>query len=160
MFADPLAAGPGAQANARSLHGAHIYPHEGRTSQRSPAMAMGGAPRPRMGELKREARRQGLWNLFYTHGPEGAAVQTTNTPISAEILGRRWPRRGLQLPTPPELSAIWRSARFATAGAEGALVDAAARRRIRSCFAMTEPALASSDATEHRDLDPPRRRQL
>ena len=99
-------------------------------------------------ELKPKARAAGLWNLFLPDSELGAGLTNQEYAPLAEIMGRvPWAQRGVQL----------LGARHRQHGGAGALRHARAARsswlepllagEIRSAFAMTEPAVASSDAT-------------
>src|SRR3981081_4178277 len=102
---------------------------------------------PVMTELKRKAKAAGLWNLFVPkkHDPQGLSVLEYaplceimgRSPIGAEPFNCSAPHTGnmetLTLHASDEHKRRWLTP----------LLDG----EIRSCFAMTEPAVASSDAT-------------
>ena len=124
----------------------HIYPNEARYFRES--MELGPwAVWPVVEELKPLAREAGLWNLFLPDSELGAGLDQPRVRAAVRGDGPVAPRaRGVQL-----LGARHREHGGARplrhARAAGALVAAAAGGQIRSAFAMTEPAVASSDAT-------------
>src|SRR5918998_1408039 len=104
----------------------HVYPAEAVYERQ---IEEGGDPHalpPVVEELKAEARRRGLWNLFLPDERWGAGLSNLDYAPLAEITGRS-PHMA------PEQQERWLVPLL-----EG---------EIRSCFAMTEPEVASSDAT-------------
>ena len=99
---------------------------------------------PIMEELKKIARERGLWNLFMTHGTWGAGLTNTEYAPLTETAGRSiiGPATiNCSAPTPQHRVL----ALFGTPEQQTdlrPLLDGT----IRSCFAMTEPTVASSDA--------------
>lgn len=126
----------------------HVYPAEAVYEEQ---MAESGDPHfqpPIVEELKTEARKRGLWNLFHPHPEWGPGLTNLEYAPLAEIMGRSAhlapeatncaaPDTGnmevLTLFGTPEHKEQWLRP----------LLDG----EIRSAFAMTEPAVASSDAT-------------
>ncbi|MBO0808651.1 MAG: acyl-CoA dehydrogenase family protein, partial [Actinobacteria bacterium] len=69
----------------------HVYPAEPVFAEQAGAAAAAGNPwsrPPVVDELKAEARRRGLWNLFLAHHPEGAGLTNLQYAPLAEITGR------------------------------------------------------------------------
>src|SRR3954447_14893170 len=138
MFAD---LSPPAQALKHKLEAfmaKHIYPHEAELLSEASDGDGRWAPRPRMGELKREARRQGLWNLFYTHGPEGAGLSNYEYAHLCEILGRSLAAPEAFNCNAPDVGNMEILARFATPEQRARCMAPLLDGEIRSCFAMTE----------------------
>ncbi len=100
-----------------------------------------------MEELKSKARGRELWNLFLPESPFGAGLSNLEYASLCEIMGRSpfapevFNLRGAGYRQHGGAGALWHSR------ATRALVETVARWKIRSAFGMTEPAVASSDAT-------------
>ena len=118
---------------------------EGRRWERPPVMA----------ELKAEARRRGLWNLFLPAGPNaehlpGAGAGLTNLQYAplAEITGRSPALAPEALNcAAPDTGNMELLAEFGTAAQRDRWLRPLLDGEIRSAFCMTEPDVASSDAT-------------
>ena len=139
------------QQKVRTFLDEHVYPAEHEYEQQAAANRAAGhtfhTP-PVIQTLKAEARRQGLWNLFLPDDRFGAGLSVLDYAPVAELSGRS----GAMAPeamncSAPDTGNMELLAMFGTDGQHeqwlGPLLDA----QIRSCFSMTEPAVASSDAT-------------
>ena len=124
-----------------------IYPHEAELLSEQRDGEARWKPRRRMEELKREAKRQGLWNLFYTHGPEGAGLTNYEYGHLCEILGRSLAAPEAFNCSAPDVGNMEILSLFGTPEQKARWLKPLLDGEIRSCFAMTEPAVASSDAT-------------
>jgi acyl-CoA dehydrogenase len=124
-----------------------VYPHEGELLSESSDAPGRWKPRARMEDLKREAKRQGLWNLFYTHGPEGAGLSNFEYGHLCEILGRSLAAPEAFNCNAPDVGNMEILSLFGTPEQKERWLKPLLEGEIRSCFAMTEPAVASSDAT-------------
>src|SRR6266851_1170536 len=110
---------------------------------------------PVMAELKAEARRRGLWNLFLAKGPHtdnlpAAAGGLTNLQYAplAEITGRSPALAPEALNcAAPDTGNMELLAEFGTAAQRDRWLKPLLEGEIRSAFCMTEPGVASSDAT-------------
>jgi acyl-CoA dehydrogenase len=103
---------------------------------------------PVMEELKEEARRRGLWNLFLPHATEwGGGLSNLDYAPLAEITGRsRIAPEALNC-SAPDTGNMEILTMFGTREQQERWLRPLLEGEIRSCFAMTEPAVASSDAT-------------
>jgi acyl-CoA dehydrogenase len=99
-------------------------------------------------ELKEDARRRGLWNLFHPHGEWGPGLLNAEYAPLAEIMGRS----PLLAPeatncSAPDTGNMEVFTLFGTAEHKDRWLKPLLAGEVRSAFAMTEPAVASSDAT-------------
>lgn len=103
---------------------------------------------PVVHELRAEARRRGLWNLFLPGTTYGAGLTNLQYAPLAEITGRSPHLAPLALNcSAPDTGNMELLAQFATEEQRTRWLEPLLEGRIRSAFAMTEPAVASSDAT-------------
>ncbi|MBB5120679.1 acyl-CoA dehydrogenase [Streptomyces eurocidicus] len=132
----------------------HVYPAEAVAEEQRAALASPWDTPPVVEELKAEARRQGLWNLFLTdrHGLPGAehGAGLTNLQYAplAEITGRSPQLAPTALNcAAPDTGNMELLAQFGTEEQRKRWLEPLLAGEIRSAFAMTEPEVASSDAT-------------
>jgi acyl-CoA dehydrogenase len=102
---------------------------------------------PVMDDLKKEARARGLWNLFLPHGEFGAGLSNLEYAPIAEVAGRS---PGIMPEAmncaAPDTGNMELLAMFGTAEQQERWLRPLLAAEIRSCFSMTEPTVASSDA--------------
>jgi acyl-CoA dehydrogenase len=126
----------------------HVYPAE---AVYETQIAESGDPHlhpPVMDELKAEARRRGLWNLFLPHATEwGAGLSNLDYAPLAEISGRSLIAPEALNCSAPDTGNMEILTMFGTDEQKRTWLRPLLEGEIRSCFAMTEPAVASSDAT-------------
>jgi acyl-CoA dehydrogenase len=135
------------QAEVLSFMDEHVYPAEKVLEEQVAAAADPWARTPVMEDLKAEARRRGLWNLFLP-GEHGAGLTNLQYAPLAEILGRS-PALGPEATNcaAPDTGNMEVLTMFGTPEQQDRWLKPLLEGSIRSAFCMTEPAVASSDAT-------------
>ncbi|ASU85459.1 acyl-CoA dehydrogenase [Nocardiopsis gilva YIM 90087] len=133
-------------ANLQEFMDTHVYPAEPvYQRQRAEAGRDDHTLPPVMEELKAEARRRGLWNLFL---PDVSGLSVTDYAPLAELTGRSPVLAPQALNcSAPDTGNMEVLHMFGTPEQRERWLDPLLDGRIRSAFAMTEPDVASSDAT-------------
>ena len=102
---------------------------------------------PVMEELKTEARARGLWNLFMPNATFGAGLSNVDYAPLCELMGRNLLTAEATNCAAPDTGNMELLAEFGTPEQQDEWLVPLVEGEIRSCFAMTEPWVASSDAT-------------
>jgi acyl-CoA dehydrogenase len=125
---------------------AHIYPNEQRYYREAEELGPWKVA-PVLDELKPLARAAGLWNLFLPASEHGAGLSNFDYAPLCEIMGRSHLAPEVFNCSAPDTGNMEVLARYATPEHQERWLKPLLAGEIRSCFAMTEPAVASSDAT-------------
>jgi acyl-CoA dehydrogenase len=123
----------------------HVYPLEDEYSEHVQE-AGGWTTPPIMDKLKVKAREEGLWNLFLPDD-RGAGLNNLEYAPLAEIMGRiAWSSEVFNC-SAPDTGNMEVLSRYGSDEQKELWLEPMINGEIRSCFSMTEPAVASSDAT-------------
>jgi acyl-CoA dehydrogenase len=129
---------------------AHIYPNERIYWQQLNAAKDRWSAVPIVEELKAKARDQGLWNLFLPDSEHGNGLSNLEYAPLAEIMGRvQWASEVFNC-SAPDTGNMETIERYGTPEQKKQWLEPLLEGRMRSAFSMTEPEVASSDATNIR----------
>lgn len=126
----------------------HVYPNERRYHDEISADRWGHPPV--LEELKEKARGAGLWNLFLPDSEHGAGLSNVEYAPLCEIMGRVHFSSQVFNCSAPDTGNIETLIRYGTDTQKSEWLPDLLAGKSRSAFAMTEPDVASSDATNIR----------
>jgi acyl-CoA dehydrogenase len=133
------------QGRLQSFMDEHIYPNEQRVQDEIERNHW--TPSRTIEELKPKARAAGLWNLFLPDDEHGAGLTNFEYAPLCETMGRSVIAPEVFNCSAPDTGNMEVIARYGTPEQKERWLKPLLAGEIRSCFAMTEPAVASSDAT-------------
>ena len=138
------------QARLTAFMTQHVEPAEAAYRDELEANTRAGrrwTPLQTIEKLKPMARAEGLWNLFLPQSADGAGLSNLEYAPLAEIMGRvPWASEVFNC-SAPDTGNMETLVRYGSPAHRQRWLEPLLRGEIRSAFAMTEPAVASSDAT-------------
>ena len=125
----------------------HVYPNEKHYHEQLAEPGQRWNCPPLMHELKAKAKAAGLWNLFLNDPALGAGLSNAEYAAVAEVMGRViWAVEVFNC-NPPDVGNMELLHHYGNEQQKKQWLEPLLSGEIRSCNAMTEPAVASSDAT-------------
>jgi acyl-CoA dehydrogenase len=136
----------GLQRRVTAFMDEHVYPNEEKYKEHCQGPNR-WQPVPIIEELKPKARAAGLWNLFLPASEHGAGLTNLEYAPLCEIMGRSPFAAEVFNCSAPDTGNMEVLERYGSAELKERWLKPLLAGEIRSCFAMTEPKVASSDAT-------------
>jgi acyl-CoA dehydrogenase len=125
----------------------HVYPNEEAYFRQHEELPDRWQVPPMLDELKAKARAAGLWNLFLPESEQGAGLTNLQYAPLCEVMGRVAFAPEVFNCAAPDTGNMEVLVRYGSPEQRKRWLEPLLEGRIRSAFAMTEPGVASSDAT-------------
>src|SRR5436190_3513733 len=135
------------EAQVREFMDVHVYPAEKVLERQMAEAPDRWQVPPVMEELKARARERGLWNLFLPESEHGAGLTNLEYAPLCEVMGRSPIAPEVFNCSAPDTGNMEVLVRYGTEAQKREWLAPLLDGQIRSAFAMTEPEVASSDAT-------------
>ncbi len=133
-------------ARVASFMDAHVYPNEHLYEEQTRELGWTKAP-PIIEELKEKAKAEGLWNMFLPDSERGFGLSNLEYAPICELMGRSFIAPEAFNCAAPDTGNMEVLERYGSDEHKEEWLKPLLDGKIRSAFAMTEPAVASSDAT-------------
>lgn len=124
-----------------------IFPIEARYYQDMAALDNRWVELPVIAELKAKAREQGLWNMFLPDDEHGCGLLNSDYALIAEETGRSFIAPEIFNCNAPDTGNMEVLIKYGSGEQKAQWLDKLMAGEVRSAFCMTEPGVASSDAT-------------
>ena len=137
----------GLRTRVQAFMDTHVHPNEATYTAQLAAATDRWQPVPIVEELKRTAKAEGLWNMFLAHSKRGFGLSNLEYAPLSEIMGRvQWASEVFNC-SAPDTGNMETIDLYGTEEQKKRWLAPLLDGDIRSAFCMTEPAVASSDAT-------------